>query len=103
MYTATQAQDFWASGPQQTQGDNQRTIRAFVDLANSMLGDSQTVIGYDPSPYNPTGQFTIASPDGTFSVQGQPVSNAQPITASAAISPRLLIIGALAWLILRKK
>jgi hypothetical protein len=91
------------SGPVQTQYDDGRVIRDFVNFANDAFGDGQTLVTYDGSMVNPPGQFTLATPDGVVSVMGQPVSSIQSAPAGGVtISPQLLLLALGAFLIFKK-
>lgn len=82
--------------PTQAQNaDEERTKRAFIGFLSSALGVDQSYTSEDAVPSNQTGQYTIANPDGTVSVLGQPVSNAQrgiSAPAGIVITPGLLLV-----------
>lgn len=73
--------------------DEARTKRLFIGFLSSVLGVDQTMTGEDGLPSSPTGVYTIANPDGTYSVQGQSVSNQNTgAGAVAGISPGMLLL-----------
>jgi len=83
--------------------DQLRTKRVFVGLLASALGVDQTYTTADSVPASTPGQFSVANPDGTASVQGQPISNLNTPVAALSVSPgMLLVVGLVAWLALRK-
>jgi hypothetical protein len=85
------------------EADEQRTKRMFVGLMASLLGvQDQTYTTDDNQARGQVGQFTIANPDGGVSVQGQPVSNMNTVTAVAGIPVPWLMLGALAFFLLRR-
>lgn len=85
------------------ESDLTRTLRLFTGLSNTIVGADQNMNGEDPFASNRTGQYTIANPDGTYSVMGMPRSNLQtPMAASAAgasLMPLLLIAGVVYFLV----
>ena len=75
-----------------------RAMRSFVGLSTTIVGPEQNLNGEDPMVAQPTGQFVIANPDGTASVQGIAKSNVQGSTASpskpaSGISPKVVLAG----------
>ena len=80
--------------------DEERTKRMFVGFLSSALGVDNLYASTDNQVGNPTGQYIIANPDGTASVQGQPVSNRQSVAATG-LSPgmMLLLVAGLVWLV----
>jgi len=80
------------------QADQQRVQRAFIGLFASLLGSDQTNLNDDAYAANRTGQYIIANPNGTYSQQGQPVSNQQTLLGTTpgglVVSLPLLLIGA---------
>ena len=99
-YPIYQQGAFDASGTLPQQGDAERAWRMFVGLAGLYLGDDQTAAGSDGLIYNPTGQFQIASPNGSVSVVGKPISNLQGggtsgttlTPGTVSISPAMLLL-----------
>ncbi len=88
---------------QTAQADEDRTKRLFVGFLSSVLGVDQTMNGVDavPTAGNSPGQYVIANPDGTFSVQGQSVSNLNIPATVAGVPVGLLLMAALAFVLLR--
>lgn len=90
---------------QEAMADEQRTKRLFIGFLSSVLGVDQTMVSADAAPASQTGQYVYANPDGTFSQQGQPVSNlnsgAMPATV-AGFPTGLVILAGLAYLMLRR-
>lgn len=87
------------------QADEERTKRAFIGFLSSAVGLDQTYANDDPFVGQQTGQYVIANPDGSYSVQGRSASNQQSITGAASglvITPGLLVVGFLLFLALRK-
>lgn len=70
----------------------QRTKLLFLGFLSSVLGVDQTYSGDDGTPASQPGQYTIANPDGTYSVQGQAVSNLNQPLAAAGVSPGMLML-----------
>jgi len=83
--------------PQQ-ESDWDRAARMFVGFSNSIVGNTdQVYAGNDTSVYNATGQFTVANPDGTYSVAGVPRSNIQPLQVAGVGLMPLILIGGVIW------
>ncbi len=78
--------------------DLTRAQRFFVGLNTTIVGPDQNMNGEDPMVAQSTGQFVIANPDGTQSVQGIARSNVQSQSTPAAksgVSP-MVVLSALA-------
>ena len=87
-----------------TETDATRANRLFVGLVNSIVGSDQNYIGQDGNPINPTGQFSIANPDGSMSVMGIARSNQQSVASSATgINLPVIAVACLAAYMLLKK
>lgn len=84
--------------------DEERTKRAFIGFLSTALGVDQTPVGQDAVMGRGTGQFTVANPDGTYSVQGQAVSNVQGVIGPGGlmITPGLLLLVGVAYLLLKR-
>lgn len=82
---------------QVAQADEDRTKRLFVGFLSSALGVDQTYAADDNFVGNPSDQYYIANPDGTYSVQGRARSNLNSATTAAGlvIPPGLLLLGGL--------
>lgn len=78
------------------ENDLTRAMRSFVGLGVSIVGPDQNLNGEDPVATQPTGQFVIANPDGTQSVQGLAKSNVQRVTDAkpSGVSPMVMLAGA---------
>lgn len=86
---------------QAADSDEQRTKRLFVGFLSSALGVDQTYSGEDGQASSSTGTYTIANPDGTYSVLGQPISNQNTPGVAAGIPPGFLLLVGLVLLLLR--
>lgn len=86
---------------QTTRADEDRTKRAFIGFLSSVLGVDQTMTSADGQVGSPTGQYVIANPTGTYSVQGQPVSNLNTATI-AGVPVGFILLAALAFALLNK-
>ncbi len=80
--------------------DLTRAQRFFVGLNTTIVGPDQNMNGEDPMVAQSTGQFVIANPDGTQSVQGIARSNVQGQSqstpaAKSGVSP-MVVLSALA-------
>ena len=97
MYESQQLAD------QTKQADKERTARAFIGFLSSALGVDQTLNSVDASPTagSAPGQYVIANPDGTYSVQGQSVSNLNIPSTVAGVPVGLLLLAGLAYVLLR--
>lgn len=88
---------------QTDQQDQARVSRAFVGFLSSVLGVDQPLTSDDAYAAQRTGQYVIANPDGSYSIQGQAVSNRQAgAAAGLVLSPTLLLLAGLAFLLLRR-
>lgn len=88
---------------QTEQQDQMRVSRAFVGFLSSVLGVDQPLTTDDAIAAQRTGQYVIANPDGSYSVQGMSVSNRQASAqAGLVLSPTLLLLAGLAFLLLRR-
>lgn len=92
---------------QEAMADEARTKRLFIGFLSSVLGVDQTMVSADGTPASNTGQYVYANPNGTYSVQGQPVSNLNTGSASlpatvAGFPTGLVILAGLAYLMLRR-
>lgn len=86
---------------QAANSDEERTKRLFVGFLSSALGVDQTYAGEDGYAASSTGTYTIANPDGTYSVLGQPVSNQNTPAVVAGIPPGFLLLVGLVLFLLR--
>lgn len=88
---------------QTAQADEDRTKRAFIGFLSSVLGVDQTLNSTDSMPTSGAapGQYIIANPDGTYSVQGQSVSNLNIPATVAGVPIGLLLLAGLAYVLLR--
>lgn len=88
---------------QTAQADEDRTKRLFIGFLSSVLGVDQTLNTADASPTMGAapGQYVIANPDGTYSVQGQSVSNLNIPATVAGVPVGLLLLAGLAYVLLR--
>ena len=76
--------------------DLTRAMKSFVGLSTTIVGPDQNFNGEDPLVAQRTGQFVIANPNGTQSVQGLARSNVQGKSQTAATSgtsPKLVLSG----------
>lgn len=87
---------------QEQAADEDRTKRLFIGFLTSALGVDQTYIGADGQPASQTGQYTILNPDGSYSVQGQSVSNQNTVAGALGLSPGLLLLIGLAFFLLKR-
>lgn len=86
---------------QTEQADEDRTKRAFIGFLSSVLGVDQTMTAADAVPARGTGQFILANSDGTYSVQGQPISNLNNAPAVAGIPVGWLLLAGLAYVLFK--
>lgn len=100
---------FDASGARPDDADISRVASAFVGLAHALqFNDQQTYVGQDRYVANPPGQFLVYTPGVGWGAQGYAVSNGQQRTAPppanqvARIPVSWLVIGGIAFLLLRR-
>lgn len=86
------------------QVDAARAIRMFANLASTALGvaPDQNYASEDANLTNYTGQHAASDPYRGAAVQGTTVPFGQTTVGGVVISPGLLILAALAWLLLKK-
>ena len=89
-----QAQPYMDTSRAERDSDEDRTKRAFIGFLSSALGVDNVYTGDDTGLGTNPGQYSIANPDGTVSVLGQPVSNTQRGAAPTGltITPGLLLL-----------
>lgn len=83
------------------QQDYNRTARMFLATLQSALGNDQTYAGQDGNAVNYPRQYQTIGTNGAVGVEGAPISNAQ--SKAVALSPGMMILGALALYFVLKK
>lgn len=85
--------------------DEEKAVSLFLGMGNSIVGQDQTYTGMDGAAVNPAGQYRIANPDGTYSVQGLPRSNIQSFGGSVNVGgmqvPGLLVLGLIGYVLMK--
>lgn len=86
---------------QTQQADEDRVKRRFIGLLSSALGVDQTMTASDAVAARGTGQYILANSDGTYSVQGQPISNLNAAPSVAGIPVGWLLLAGLAYVLFK--
>jgi hypothetical protein len=85
--------------------DEEKAISLFLGMGNTITGPDQTYIGMDGTAVNPTGQYRMANPDGSYSVQGLPRSNLQSFGQSVNVGgmqlPGVLVLGLIGYVLMK--
>ncbi len=87
--------------------DEEKAVSLFLGMGNTITGPDQTYVGMDGTAVNQTGQFRMANPDGSYSVQGLPRSNLQTFGAAQSVNvggfqlPGVLVLAGLGSLIMK--